>query len=385
MGLSASTSLVSSHNKFSSELYQTVVSKNSKSNIVFSPVSIYLAMLMATSGSNGESLAELVKGLGIEKVPSTIEEWRQTVEPFTTTFYSNLNTSILNVANNVFVDNTATLDVKYKEHVKKAFQVNVTACDFRGNAGSETDNINQWVESKTNQNIKDLIQPGLLTALTRLVLVNAIHFLGKWKQAFDQQDTYDSKFFGVDGETNCRLMNKNNSKEQYGTEGEYHWVTMPFSDVKYKMTIVAVKNQAHQQTIDGWVAQKLNQGIDTAFPTVETKLGSFAFPKFELSQGMELSDILQNAPFNIKKPFTNEADFSQLLQKESIFIDKVIHKASIKVDEAGAEASAATAIVMRCLSYDPNEIRFVVNSPFAFVLTDDSSKTVLFVGKVNKL
>ncbi|EFC45342.1 predicted protein [Naegleria gruberi] len=180
-------------------------------------------------------------------------------------------------------------------------------------------------------------------------------------------------------------MNKNNSKEQYGAEGEYHWVTMPFSDVKYKMTIVAVKNQAHQQTLDGWVAQKLNQGIDTAFPTVETKLGSFAFPKFELSQGMELSDILQNAPFNIKKPFTNEADFSHLLQKESIFIDKVIHKASIKVDEAGAEASAATAIVMRCLSYDPNEIRFVVNSPFAFVLTDDSSKTVLFVGKVNKL
>ncbi|EFC37609.1 predicted protein [Naegleria gruberi] len=385
MGLSASNSLAASHNKFSSQLYQTITQKKQKENVVFSPVSIYLAMLMATSGANGESLTELVNGLGIDKAPSTIEEWRQIVEPFATTFYSNLNTSILNVANNAFVEQNATLDGKYKDHVKKAFQAQVTQCDFAGNAEGETKKINEWVSSKTNQMIKDLIEPGLLTSLTRLVLVNAIHFLGAWKKAFDKENSYNGTFYGAEGENTCRMMSKSDSKEQYGSEGGYHWVTLPFSDVKYKMTIVAVKDQSFQQTLDGWVAQKLNQGIDTAFPTNEAKLSSFRFPAFELEQGLELSEILQSAPFNIKKPFTNEADFSNLLTKEDIFIDKVIHKAAIKVDEAGAEASAATAIVMRTLSYDPNQISFIAESPFTFVLSDDSSKTVLFVGKVNKL
>ena len=116
-------------------------------------------------------------------------------------------------------------------------------------------------------------------------------------------------------------MSKSNTKEQYDAEGNYHWVTMSFSDTKYKMTIV--KSHKHQASFESFVAQKFQKsGIVTSFPTGQVKLTSFRFPKFEIEHGIELREILKSAPFNIQTPFTSNADFTNLIKEDGIFLDR---------------------------------------------------------------
>ncbi|EFC47983.1 predicted protein [Naegleria gruberi] len=383
MGQYQST-LITSHNKFASSLFQSITTKNKQTNIIFSPISIYLTVLMATGGSNGQTLSEFGKGIFLDQSPSTVEVFRLIIEPFASNFFDNLNTSIINVANNVFVERNAILNENYKEHVQKAFQVNVEQCDFAGNANGEAVNINQWVSSHTNQKINNLIPPNHLNSLTRLVLVNAVHFLGKWKEVFNISNSYTTTFHGAGGDSTCTIMQKERTKEQYGAEGLYHWVTMSFNDAKYKLTIVAVKDNSHQTTFDDWFSKKLSQGFESGFPTRETQMHSCGFPRFELEQGMELNEILQASPFNIQKAFTTNADFSNLIVNDQIHINAVIHKAYIKVNENGAEAGAALSMDCATFSIVKNP-EFLVTSPFAFILTDDSTKSILFAGKVNTL
>jgi serpin B len=104
-------------------------------------------------------------------------------------------------------------------------------------------------------------------------------------------------------------------------------------------------------------------------------------PRFEYSQSISLGDILVS--MGMELPFSGEADFSAITGSPDLFISQVLHKAYVKVDEAGTEAAAATAVVMNITSAPSSVEQMIVDRPFIFLIKNDETGSILFMGLVN--
>ena len=103
------------------------------------------------------------------------------------------------------------------------------------------------------------------------------------------------------------------------------------------------------------------------------------FPKFNFQAAFNLKNTLQN--MGMSNAFSPEdADFSAM--GDRLYIDDVIHKSYIDVNEKGTEAAAATAVVMVETSFYPEEITFNANKPFVFLIKDNAAKSIVFIGSL---
>lgn len=196
-------------------------------------------------------------------------------------------------------------------------------------------------------------------------------------------------------------MIKRDVFEMFGDNDEYNWLTLPYSNTNYQMTFIVSKfnlpfSAATDKNFDQFIANSLSSSTPV-FTTTQTNMRLVRIPKFKLEFESELSNILkdENGDFKMITSFEREAaNFSAMIQPDhpmkplmQLWIDKIFHKAYIRVDELGTEAAAATAsiIVGRTTSIvdELDQRDFVIDRPFAFVLKRDD--VVLFVGKVNKL
>lgn len=158
-------------------------------NIFFSPISIHACLSLTAQGSGGGTKQELIKALNVHSVEETADGYK--------TLMSRLNSIEdinLHLANKVYVKDSYKLNETYKNALTKYFASEIDALDF-SNQTEAAQKVNSWVESKTNDKIKNLIKPNDLNQDTRLVLVNAIYFKGRWAQPFRVQDTTPDKFY----------------------------------------------------------------------------------------------------------------------------------------------------------------------------------------------
>ena len=285
---------------------------------------------MCLSGANGQTLSEMLSACCIQQ-PGDFKTWKeQELEPFVKQVMQHLNPQLLTIANKAFVKKETKLVASYEEHVKRAFGVEVQSCDFAGNAEGERQLINGWVADRTNQLIKELLTPDHVKPFTKMILVNAIHFLGGWKQEFDENYTAEDMFFHAEGHSMVSMMNMTGVKKQYGSAEGYHWLTLPYSDNQYTMTFVMPQRTGSDEAakFDQWLSEKLTENYK--FPSQETKLEEVKIPKFDIEQEIELKDVLQQAPFNMTTAFTTNADFSNMVQDDTVNIGDIVHKAVIR-------------------------------------------------------
>ncbi len=105
----------------------------------------------------------------------------------------------LDAANRLYVQDGYTILPEYMTKTSQHFEADAKNLDF-GSEEKARKEINSWVEEKTRQKIKDLIPAGVLSALTRLVLVNAVYFKSDWAAKFDKKSTRKAKFQPLKGE-----------------------------------------------------------------------------------------------------------------------------------------------------------------------------------------
>jgi len=235
------------------------------------------------------------------------------------------------------------------------------------------------VEYKTNEKIKDLLSPGTIDSMTRLVLTNAIYFKGDWVLKFDKKKTTDADFkITPENKVKVPMMTLTGQKAKFNyaffPENEMQIIELPYEGEELSMLILLPKEGNMIELEESLTAERLNEWKSRM---KETKIDVY-MPKFRFETKYGLSKTLSD--MGMQTAFTwPGADFSGMDGTNNLFISNVIHQAYINVDEEGTEAAAATAVTMT-LSAIPNFFR--ADHPFIFIIQEKTTGGILFIGKV---
>ena len=369
--------LARSSNAFGFDLYQRV--RGTPGNLVISPASITTALTMTWAGARGETAEQMRTVLHLEGTP---EEVMATAGQLSRALQDPARPVVLRIANRLFPRTSFPLLSDYQERVTAAFGAPVEPLDFAGAPEPSRLHINQWVEEQTEKRIQDLIPSGGINPLTRLVLVNAIYFLGSWLEAFSPEETHLAPFHLSPSETKDVPMMNQTDVYQIALQNGLAALELPYQGGNLSMLLLV------PDRIDGLAAIEAaldSRMLDSLVGARRYEEVSLSLPRFEVdpSAPLSLGDELQamGMPLAFKD---RQADFTGITDSpEGLFISEVFHKGFVKVDEKGTEAAAATAVAMagRGLPSDPLRVR--VDRPFLFLIRDNASGMVLFLGRVS--
>ena len=190
--------VVAGNNKFALELYGKLESQ--QGNLFLSPYSISTALAMTCAGARGQTEKQMAEALCF--APMKNEQFHKVFGEI----IKQLNASgekggyELVVANALWGQKDYKFLPEFLTLVRENYGGDLQQVDFAAQTEAVRKTINTWVESKTKDKIKELIKPGLLDSMTRLVLTNAIYFKGKWASPFKPERTQDSPFVLLDGQ-----------------------------------------------------------------------------------------------------------------------------------------------------------------------------------------
>ena len=237
--------------------------------------------------------------------------------------------------------------------------------DFARAPEESRSKINDWVSEETEGKIRDLLPPGTVNRLTRLVLTNAIYFNASWTWPFDKGLTQERPFHLAEGGGTRTPMMSETSDDFYGyARGEgYQAVDLPYSWGEMSMTILLPDEGKFREFEDSLNAEALNRILDD----IEVDHVTLTMPLFEFESEFSLGETL--AGMGMPDAFGPGADFSGMTGTRELHISAVIHKAFVSVDERGTEAAAATAVAVPVSGPSKDPIPVTVDRPFIFLIT----------------
>jgi serpin B len=284
----------------------------------------------------------------------------------------------LNIANAVWARQGLPLLREYLDVIAQNYGAGIQLADFVNQSEAIRREINDWVSGKTNDKIQDLIPAGMLTPDTAMVLVNAIYFKGDWLYQFDPNETHDAPFHLLNGsDVQVKMMSQTLSGVPYTQGNGYQAIELPYQGETAAMDIIVPDEGQFNEFESTLEIEKLNEILAGMQPSAGLDLG---LPKFDFTTEFRLSDHL--IAMGMPDAFNGNADFSGMTGERGLFIDEVLHKAFVAVDEEGTEAAAATAVIMKESAMPMSDISLVIDRPFIFVIRDLRSGQILFVGRV---
>jgi serpin B len=362
-------------------------------NLVWSPLSLYEAMLMVGEGANGNTFTELER---ITHLKSK-EAYREWSLGFLNDAKKNVKENgqyniSLNIANRLYADDDFELDDEFNKNLEKYYQSQLELIDF-SDAQKSADRINKWISNQTNNIIKDVLKAKDIDPLTRLMLVNALHFKAPWSKSFDADLTTKENFTLSTGRLiELQTMHLTSHFSYfYDKKHKSQWINLPYKgNNRYVLTLVLPDKGTELRVLEKKLLRN-SKVLSSIFHTLDNRTNlntrvQLSLPKFRIESSLDFVKHFKQY-YNVKVPFdANKADFSLMssARERDLFISKIIHKAVIDVDEAGTEAAAVTVIQMLSrsgmfLHEDPIQLTFL--RPFLFYLRDINIKVPLFVGR----
>ncbi len=372
--------LVEGNSAFAFELYQALKGKGG--NLFYSPYSISLALAMTYAGANGETAQQMAATLhflldqerlhpAFNWLDAELAKRGQGAQGKDGEGFR------LNVANAIWGQKNYEFLPTFLDVMAENYGAGLRLLDFITEAEKSRLAINDWVSDQTEGRIKDLIPPGAIDALTRLVLTNAIYFNAAWAYPFNKDATADGAFYLLDGGQVTLPMMRQMESLSY-TEGEgYQAVELLYDGDELSMVILLPASGNLEAFEEGLQAQYVSD-IMSGLRSTRVAL---AMPKFEFESEFSLKDAL--ADMGMPIAFSpSDADFSGMTGNRDLFISEVVHKAFVSVDEAGTEAAAATAVIMSLTAVPEPPVEVTIDRPFIFLIRDIKTGAILFVGRV---
>ncbi len=376
--------LVTGNTAFAFNLYQNLSQEGG--NLFFSPYSISLALAMTYAGARSTTEEQMAETLHFTKlgqdrlhpafnalalelasrggVPSLAKETEKGKR-----FQLNIANALWGQDGYGFLpDFTALLETRYSAGLRLA--------DFISAPEDARRDINDWVYRKTSEKIDNLLPTGSITPLTRLVLANAIYFNASWLSPFEKEATQSGSFHLLNGDQVTVPMMKQEHGFRYAKGDDYQAIELPYFGEQVSMLILlpaASSFEKFDRSLDAKELALIIEGLK--FETVDLTM-----PKFRLTSEFSLADTL--AQLGMPDAFTGAADFSGMDGTRDLFIGHVAHKAFVSIDEAGTEATAATAVVVDWRGVSPSPIPVIIDRPFIFLIRDIETGTILFIGRV---
>lgn len=349
-------------------------------NYMFSPLSVKMAFAMAANGAEGETQNQLLDALEIENLDSYNDEAKALMER-----YNQSDVLKLNVANSIWINQdrmAETFTKSFQDTVKEYYNAE-TNMVTNGNA---VETINGWVDKQTNGKIKEIISSNQIEA----VLLNAIYFKGTWDKEFNERATQKDLFTDRNGQqTEIDFMNRTGYMPYYRADG-LEVVELPYKNVQNTFDENGNPNGIEQFDFD--VSMYLIKGVyrDEQLSslieneTLSSTYVALSMPKFKIEFDTKLNGIMQNLGATDAFVY-GRADFDPMIENGNgeYYIKDSIHKTYIEVDEKGTEAAAVTAIMVGAtgvpVNPEPTVVKF--DEPFTFVIRDNTSGEVLFIGE----
>lgn len=359
-----------------SDLYRALAGPGS---LVLSPASIAGALRMALLGARGETAAELARVLHLPGPDAARAGAAQDVLPQDVLAQDLLTGSGITLR----VVNTAWLDAQLAVRQEFLSQpVTVARARFRQDPDGARQAINAAVAEQTAGKVAGLIGPGVLDAVTRLVLVNAVYLKARWLHQFSPRATKPESFYPErSGPVPVPMMHQVERLAYHRADG-YQAVLLPYAGAPLAMAVVLPDEPLSAfplQRLGGvaGVLQPLLAGRDQY--QVDLRL-----PRFTVTSGFLLRDTLQS--LGVSAAFGEDADFSAITDSEPLSLSEAIHRAYIEVDEQGTEAAAATAVAVAGMAMvrPARKVAFTADRPFLFAVVATDTGLPLFLGQVTR-
>lgn len=363
---------------------QINLSETERPNWMISPLSLSYALSMLANGADNNTLNEIKAVLDFSN--STMDDVNNYNKRLTEALVKLDNQTQIGIANSIWLDNEFPVLSEFVDINKEMFDAEVMNVEM---AAPETPkNINQWCADKTNNYINEIFKEDE-TSEYKYILMNALYFKGSWSEKFDKEETQLEEFTNNEGKTSLVYM-MNNTDDLYCKKYDNLSIAeLPYGNKAYSMVIILPNED---ETLDNVLSNctdlrdKIDEFIINKSKDIETykREISLKLPRFELKYEKDVIETLKQ--MGMKDAFDAEkADFSKISSKLT-YITKAIQKTYLKVDEEGSEAAAVTVFGGMESSPGPSlTSKFHVNRPFAFLIKEESTGTILFMGKVTQL
>lgn len=371
--------LALSNNGFALALYQAL--RDEEGNLIYSPYSIFQALLMTSAGAEGETASQMAAVLGVDvNDPAThnlINALNKVLSDQPEHLDPNAQPLTFNIANALWAQKDFHFEQAFLDTLSANYNAGLKLVDFN-NPEEARALINLWVAAQTNDKIKDLIPEGVLSSMTRLVLTNAIYFKGAWVNQFEEKDTKDGGFTLADGSiTTVPFMHGNFTIPALVNE-KVHAISLPYEGGAYAMAAIMPLAD-----FEGFESQLTAADLEQMLTLLQSSraMVDLSMPKFQAESSFGLAEKL--AAMGMPDAFdAQKADFSGMTGKPDLMISSVLHQATIDVNEKGTEAAAATVVVMNMASMPGESYTIRFDKPFIYVIYETTTNTIVFMGRV---
>ncbi|XP_072833446.1 plasminogen activator inhibitor 1 isoform X2 [Pogona vitticeps] len=362
---------------FGIKVFQEVAKGSKDRNVAFSPYGAASVLAMLQMAAAGETRGQIKEAMGYgvneRGVPRSLR-WLQKA------LTDPSKKDVVETADALFVQRDLVLASGFMPRFYRVFRQMVKQVNFTESERARHI-INSWVEQHTAGMIQDFLREGVLDPMTRLVLVNAIHFKGLWHLPFPEKATRQRLFHKVGGSTISVPMMEQTAQFNYGEfstseQVDYDVIELPYQGETLSMLIAA---PFEIDTPLSALTGILNAQVVAEWKSNMTRVTRLlVLPKFSLESEADLRGPLKT--LGMKDMFSaHKANFSSLSEQELLFVAQALQKVKIEVNESGTEASSATAAIIYS-RMAPLEI--VMDRPFLFVVRHNPTGAILFMGQV---
>ncbi|EDL15474.1 neuroserpin isoform 1 precursor [Mus musculus] len=367
--------------EWSVNMYNHLRGTGEDENILFSPLSIALAMGMMELGAQGSTRKEIRHSMGYEGLKGG-EEF-SFLRDFSNMASAEENQYVMKLANSLFVQNGFHVNEEFLQMLKMYFNAEVNHVDFSQNV-AVANSINKWVENYTNSLLKDLVSPEDFDGVTNLALINAVYFKGNWKSQFRPENTRTFSFT-KDDESEVQIPMMYQQGEFYYGEfsdgsneagGIYQVLEIPYEGDEISMMLALSRQEVPLATLEPLLKAQL---IEEWANSVKKQKVEVYLPRFTVEQEIDLKDILK--ALGVTEIFIKDANLTAMSDKKELFLSKAVHKSCIEVNEEGSEAAAASGMIAisRMAVLYP---QVIVDHPFLYLIRNRKSGIILFMGRV---
>nr|XP_021329695.1 alpha-1-antiproteinase 2-like [Danio rerio] len=369
-------SLINMNNDFAFHLYKRVIESPDyqSKNIFFSPFSVSIALSELSLGAGGDTKQQLLSGIGYNSTTFSTEEMHQLFHSLLEDIGNRTGVDI-DVGTALYASDRFKPHSKFLEDMKEFYHSDGFTVDFR--VKETVDQINNYAKKKTqgkfNQAVDDLEEDTLMFLLTY------IYFKGKWDKPFKPEKTRESTFH-IDDKTTVpvQMMHQyERLKVFYDAELSTKVLCLDYKD-SFSMFLAVPDDKMEHKNIKDLEMTVSRQHFEKWRRSAFKKTVDIYVPKLSLKTSYSLKDILKG--MGMADMFSDKANFTGV-SEEKIFVSKVLHKATLDIDEQGTTAAAVTGVSMRVRLHNPLSI-LKFNRPFMVFITDQTNDNILFFGKV---
>ncbi len=381
--------LVDSNNDFAFKIYNAT--KNDSDNIFISPFSLNLALSIANEGALGSTKAEIDRLLSIEIADGKADLYKgfisRTINLHDSAYYECIKETedksggnALLIANSIWVNSKSTIEKPYIKTIKDSYFSEVF--DFENEKIADANQkLSNWVSERTRNKIyvNNVLNPAI-----KLSIINAIYFKGEWDIDFKKKKTKEMIFHSLDGNRVKLDFMNNRTYYSYYEDANIQCVNLPYQCNQLSMFVILPKERLGINNFETNFSLEYFREIRKQSTNNEVIL---SLPKFKIESEIRPTNVISNLGFSTM--FSSSADFTNISKVDSLTIGEIIHKTFIEIDEKKTEAAAITEIVIfgygggTPAALPPPKI-FNANHPFIFMIVDNRTNAILFIGRFVK-